>query len=87
MAVLARWDSTCHAPTCGEPIEEGDEIGFYDDQVMHAECAEACHQDGAQSEFSDDDMPDMRTPPRPVPHCDVCWVPLPCFCDPDAGDN
>lgn len=90
MAVLlAKWGSTCNSPTCGEPIEEGDQIGFYDDQVMHVGCAEACNQGAAESEFQDldDDLEDLATAPRPVPHCDVCWVPLPCFCDPDAGDN
>lgn len=75
--IVAKWDSLCSSVTCGQIIESGTEIGYYDDEVMHAECAELEAEMGAVSEF----MPLQDRAPRPAAHCDTCWCPKPCFCD------
>lgn len=76
--IIARYDGYCAG--CDDTIEAGDAIGYFDSEVMHETCAETATQREAEAIFGDDlDVPERA--PRPVPTCDTCWTPVPCFCE------
>lgn len=54
----ARFDGQCTA-RCGAPIEKGDLVRYWEDEIYHHECAPD---------------PRPESPPEPAAICPQCWT-------------
>lgn len=92
MSFPAKFHGVCSRWECDEPIEPGNFVDYIKSDLMHSRCASA-EMDPASSAgevwgaAEDLEPAEPERAPRPIPTCDVCWVPMPCFCDPYERDN